>query len=101
MADHKEYQTRLLIALGHRRYGIVAPPKEVKDDDGGTGSAGFLPSHPLLGGAVQFAGDFNLENPLLADNPEAQKAAQLLYEHQLDKKMQQQHSKAPTMKMGG
>lgn len=100
MADHKEYLTRLEIVAGHRRFGLVAHPKEVKEDDeGGTGAAGFLPSHPLLGDAAQFQGDHKFENHNHPDNPDAQKAAQLEFQPKLDHKHEQKLGKstAPTL----
>jgi hypothetical protein len=99
MADFnrkQEYLTRLALAEGHRKFGLVAARKEPKDDDGGdsgTGAAGlhppdFIRPHPLLGGAAQFGGEFPEENPVAYANPTGEKELQLRRDAKLDKQMQ-------------
>ena len=101
MADHNEYLCRLELGAGHRKFGIVAPRKETKEEDeGGSGSEGFTPpkSHPLLGAAVQFSGEFEGDSPLVADNEEAKKELQnrLEAKNQLKKSYDAQPSSSPS-----
>lgn len=104
--DHNkqlEYLTRLALAQGHRRFGVVAARKEPKDDDdGGEGSSGFEPppGHPLLGAAAQFSGEFKDESPIVPENPNAEKELQNRLEAKLDKKLQAQKHINPTPGMG-
>ena len=46
MADHNEYLCRLELGAGHRKYGKVAPRKEEKEDEGGSGMGGLRSPKP-------------------------------------------------------
>ena len=99
-----EYLTRLALAEGHRRFGLVAARKEPKDeDDSGDGSSGLEPppNHPLLGAAAQFSGEFQDESPVAAENREAAKELQNRLEAKLDKKLQAEKHINPTPSMRG
>lgn len=103
---HKEYLCRLTLAEGHRKFGMVAPRKEPKDDndEGGTGGSELNPlgrPHPLLNQAAQFAGEYNQETPLVPENPDAAKRLQLELGARHEKKHQQQLHINPTPMRGG
>lgn len=89
MKDYNEYQCRIEIGAGHRKFGPIAPRKELKDDEGGAGSAGFVPpTHPILGSAVQFSGDFDHETANIPESVEGKNELKHRLEAKNDKKQQ-------------
>lgn len=97
MADHNEYLCRLELGAGHRKFGKVAPRKEEKEDEGGSGNGGFeIPkTHPLLGAAAQFSGEFEKDNPVAFENKEGKHELQLRLEAKLQLQKQLQAQSAP------
>lgn len=94
---YHDYLARVAIAAGHRQFGLVQPPKDPNDDEGGSGESGYQPppGHPLLGAAAQFSGDYKPDTPLVNENPEGEKELKHRLEAQLDKKLQAERTFNP------
>jgi hypothetical protein len=107
MAIAKEFKAQLgeLLAIGHRKFGKVAPRKpyrEEDDTDRGTGSAELLfESHPLL--AEQPVGASSDLTAIITENSkaveEAENRSEAELSHKLTQALKNRYGKAATPKL--